>query len=146
MRPKTGALVGCLVNWPPMRARMLVALVALPLLGGCDYEGAAPGVRGQCAAASGEPLCVSSVETPEDACWKLVECGSIPVANEEEQNFFDYANCLNRFDAIGEHRSALSMACIEASTCDQLRFENGPNQPRNNSEGMPACLEYGDPE
>ena len=132
-----------------MRARILVALalLPLPLAGACGFDGAAPGVRGECATAIGEPLCEeAAIETSADACWKLVQCGSIPLANQEEENFFDYANCLDRFDRIGAHRSELSMACIAASTCDQLRFENGPNRPGNSSEAMPPCLEYGDPE
>lgn len=132
-----------------MRAKVLVALVLLqvPLLGACDFEAASPGVRGRCATAIGEPLCEDeAIETSADACWKLVQCGSIPVANLEDENFFDYANCITRFDEIGAHRSEVSMACIEASTCDQLRFDNGPDQPRNDSQGMPPCLEYGDPD
>ena len=131
-----------------MRARVWVALVlALPLLGGCEFETAAPGVRGQCATAVGEPLCQeNAIESAADACWKLVQCGSIPVANQEEENFFDYGNCVSRFDRLSEHRANLSMACIEVSTCDQLRFDNGPDRPGNYSEAMPPCLEYGDPE
>ncbi|MCP4448828.1 MAG: hypothetical protein GY811_26365 [Myxococcales bacterium] len=73
-----------------------------------------------CAATSGVPLCPGEkIESPEDACWKFIQCGSIPVASPEEESYFDYANCLAHFDSIGEHRSDLSMACIEVSTCDQ---------------------------
>ena len=132
-----------------MRAGVTVALVLfhVALVGACDFEGSAPGVRGQCATAIGEPLCESEeIESSSDACWKLVQCGSIPVASPEDENYFDYGNCLARFDAIGDHRSEVSMACIAASTCDQLRFEGGSNTPRTNSESLPPCLEYGDPE
>ncbi len=133
-----------------MRAGVLVVLsyfIGACSFGACSFDGAAPGVRGQCATAIGEPLCKDTpIETAADACWKLVQCGSIPVANEEEENYFDYSNCLDRVEGLSDHRYALSIACVAASTCDQLRFDNGPNQPGNYSEAMPACLEYGDPQ
>lgn len=132
-----------------MRARVLAALVLVipPLLVACDFDGAAPGVRGQCATAVGDPICDNvPIESSSDACWKLVQCGSIPVASAEDRDDFDYARCLARFDSIGDHRAEVSMACIEASTCDQLRFEGGRDTPRPNSESMPPCLEYGDPD
>jgi len=131
-------------------ARVGLCAVALSFLGSvaaCNFDAAAPGVRGQCATAVGDPLCEEeAIESASDAWWKLVQCGSIPVANPADENFFDYGNCIARFESLSEHRSALSMACIEASTCDQLRFENGPDRPRNSSESMPPCLEYGDPQ
>ncbi len=132
-----------------MRAGVLFVFpFVVPLfISGCSFDGAAPGVRGQCATAIGEPLCEDTpIETADDACWKLVGCGSIPVANEEEENYFDYSNCIDRIEGLSAHRQALSLACIEASTCDQLRFDNGPNRPGNSSEAMPPCLEYGDPQ
>ena len=128
-----------------MRAGVLLVLSLS--IHGCSFDGASPGVRGQCATAIGEPLCVDMpIETADGACWKLVGCGSIPVANEEDENYFDYSNCIDRIEGLSAHRHAISLACIEASTCDQLRFDNGPTRPGNSSESMPPCLEYGDPQ
>jgi hypothetical protein len=121
-----------------------LAVALLPLLA-CSFEEAAPGVRGQCAAAVGEPVCAEeAIENGEDACWKLVECGSIPVSSPEDEDFFDQPTCERYFEILSEHRYNLALACVAASTCDQLRFPDGQDTPSTNPERMPACLEYGD--
>jgi hypothetical protein len=124
----------------------MFALALVPLLA-CSFDEAAPGVRGQCATAVGEPVCDSeAIETGEDACWKLVECGSIPVVEPvpDDDDYFDQPQCELFFQRLSEHRYDVSLACIEAASCDQLRFEGGPDTPTRNPEGMPPCLEYGD--
>lgn len=115
----------------------------------CDFEEGAPGARGFCGASTGQPLCEDeSIEDAADACAKLVECASIPVSPpdgvDNPNDFFTYSTCVARIEGYPEHRQFVAVACIAASTCDQLRFVNGPNAPRNRSSDMPACLEYGD--
>ncbi len=127
-----------------MRGSIILALAVLPLAA-CSFDAAPPGVRGQCGATIGEPLCPPEViETGEDACWKLVECGAIPVASPEGEAFFDQPTCERYFERISGHRYNISLACVAASTCDQLRFQDGRNGPSTNPERMPICLEYGD--
>lgn len=129
-----------------MRGLTAIAITGLMLMYACAPDGAAPGVRGLCAAATGEPLCQETpIESPEDACTKLLECGSIPVANSEDNpNCFDYARCLRHFERLDDHRYDVSLGCVEISTCDQLRFPGGPDCPNPNDPQMPPCLEYGD--
>ena len=55
-----------------MRGSLILAMALLPLVA-CSFDEATPGVRGQCGATNGEPLCpADDLETGEDACWKLV--------------------------------------------------------------------------
>ena len=124
----------------------MFALALMPLLA-CSFDDATPGVRGPCATASGEPLCASeAIETGEDACWKLIECGSIPVVEPmpDDNRYFDQSECARHFEQLSDNRLKVALACVEASTCDQLRFRGGPEHPTRDPEGMPACLEYGD--
>ncbi len=127
-----------------MRRILILALALVPLVA-CSFDENAPGVRGPCGATNGEPLCpAESIVTGDDACWKLVQCGSIPIESEED-NIFDEPFCEFFFDRLSPHRYRISVACVAASTCDQLRFEDGPVNPRaDRPERMPLCLEYGD--
>lgn len=124
----------------------MFALALVPLLA-CGFDDAAPGVRGQCATAIGDPVCASeAIETGVDACRKLVECGSIPVVEPvpEDNRFFDQPECERFFERLSEHRFNLAVACMAAATCDQLRFVGGPDRPSDDPVDMPACLQYGD--
>ena len=114
----------------PMRGSLILAMALVPLVA-CSFDEATPGVRGQCGATNGEPLCpADDLETGEDACWKLVECNVIPVASPEGQVFFDEPACERFFERLSAHRFHIALACVAASTCNQLR--------------VPICLEYGD--
>ncbi len=127
-----------------MRGSFIFALALLPLAA-CSFEEASPGVRGQCGATNGEPLCpASAIENGEDACWKLVECNAIPIASPEGENYFDYAFCASYFERLDAHRYNISLACVATSTCDQLQFLDGPGEPSRTAERRPICLEYGD--
>lgn len=128
-----------------MRAFPLAAVVLT--MTGCSFDGSVPGVRQQCATASADPLCEPTiVTTPEEACWLLVECGSIPVLNPEgeEESYFDYGICVRFFERLDSHRLDVSLACLSRATCDELRFRGSPDQPRRGAEDAPQCLEYGD--
>lgn len=128
-----------------MRRSLILALALLPLVS-CSFDENAPGVRGPCGATNGEPLCpAESIVTGDDACWKLVQCGSIPVESDQEQNdVFDEPYCERYFDRLSPHRYDIAVACVAAATCDQLRFQDGPVTPSRNPERGPLCLEYGD--
>lgn len=117
----------------------------LPLLA-CSFEEAAPGVRGHCATATGDPVCPrEAVDNGEDACWKLVECAAIPLASPEDEDYFDQPFCLEFFERLSDARYDLAVACVSASTCDQLQFRNSPDGTGQfDNEGRPSCLIYGE--
>lgn len=122
----------------------MFVLALVPALA-CSFDDSAPGLRDQCATTVGQPFClVDPIESAEDACWRLVSCGSIPVASPEDQNYFDQPTCEAFLQRVSNHRFQIALACIETSTCDQLRFRDGSSHPSTNQERMPLCLEYGD--
>ena len=88
-----------------------------------------PGAEDRCARSPGELLgCPeTTVSTPEDACLRLVACGSIPL---DAENQFDYLACLNALEQLPRFRIDIALACVELSTCEELQEA--------------VCLEYGD--
>lgn len=125
----------------------LWALVCGGLLA-CDPSGSTPGLRGPCSTPSGEPLGCDEqpIETAEDACWKLVSCGAIPVANPDDDPdcCFDYTRCIDELGELEQLGHDFALACIEGATCDQLRWRGSPDRPTRNRAEMPACLQHGD--
>jgi hypothetical protein len=123
---------------------VLMALVALAA--SCDFEGSKPGVRGECSAYPGGPLqeCERvEVVSPEDACWRLVECGAIPVVNPEAEPdcCFDWARCVGYLEDLSDPQLELALACVEVSPCDSLKWNGSPNRPNDE---LPPCLAQGD--
>jgi hypothetical protein len=102
---------------------------------GCDYEGPKPGVQGICSMAAGTPLgCDDApIETADQACSKLVACNVIPVDDPNPDGAFDYPDCIDAINSLEDFRFDFTLACIEASSCDEL-----------NSTGPPLCFEHGD--
>jgi hypothetical protein len=118
--------------------RCLAATAALGfffVLGACDGT---DGTRGPCAAGGqilDDPTC-HDVETVDDACWKLVECGVIPLESEEGGPP-DWSNCVGWLEDMREHNRTLAIACVDAASCDQLLVNDSPNNPYE----RPDCLE-----
>jgi hypothetical protein len=77
----------------------------------------------------------------EDACWRLVQCGAIPVANPESEpdGGFDWSACVDFIERLPDQRFELALACIEASACDELKAGGGQARPSE----PPACLDQG---
>lgn len=112
-----------------MRAWTLVASLAL---GACGLgDDAADGTRAQCAE-GGEinNTCSTSITTAEQACWRMVDCGAIQLHRDERYDF-DWSRCVELIEGTGDSQARLIMACVAASTCDQLKA---------NAE---ACFAYG---
>ena len=98
-----------------------------------DVEGnPLQGVREPCSTAGGTLLGCDQppIDTPEDACWRLVECGAIPLEHEENW-VLDWASCVHDIERLSEPRYEFALECIETSSCDDLKVD--------------LCLQYGDP-
>lgn len=125
---------------------MRVVLIALAVVSAaCDFEGSKAGVRGECGATGAGPLqeCErTEVVSAEDACWRLVECGAIPVVNPEMEPdcCFDWARCVGFLEDLPDPQLELALTCVEAAPCDSLKWNGSPNRPNDE---LPPCLELG---
>lgn len=125
------------------------ALIALGLalsLAACGDDESLQGVREPCATASGTLLGCDDdpIESPEDACWRLVACGVIPLEHETDW-VLDWASCVREIERMSEARYDYTLQCIEASSCDDLKVDNSPVNPGSSDPTLPLCLQYGDP-
>ena len=112
---------------------MVAALVVA-----CDDTDPVDGTRGSCAWGGSALACVDGEETPEAACWKLVECAAIPL--DAPDNNFDWGRCVDYLSGLPDERGRFAIACVAASACDELR---GPGSPTDYYGGI-YCLEFGD--
>ncbi len=126
---------------------VLLALAAFGL-GACGDEGPLQGARSACSYAGGSGLDCNTVpiETPEDACWKLVGCGAIPLDEPDpDRNWvLDWARCVRTVENLQSFQETLALRCVEVASCDQLKNENSPTQPSGGEQSLPLCLQYGD--
>jgi hypothetical protein len=53
----------------------------------------------------------------------MVDCGAIPLHYENDQGARDWDNCVREIESFNADRRRLVMACIAASTCDELRSQ-----------------------
>jgi hypothetical protein len=97
----------------------------------CDDTDPKGGTRGICASGGAINDCPDPVVTPETVCWRMVECGAIPV--ESEMGGLDWASCVGVIEGSSDERATFIMACVAASACDELV---------SNSEYRP-CFEFG---
>ena len=91
------------------------------------------GARALCAEGGALDSCPDAPRTPEDACWKLVDCAAIPL---DTMNGFDWGRCVDGVMGLTDDRQRLVIDCIAASTCDALKPD-----PQS---GVIACLALGD--
>jgi hypothetical protein len=130
-----------------MRHRLLLACVSVALLSpACDLdEESIQGPRSACGQSEGNLLGCESpdIETPEDACWRLVECGVIPL-DHPENYVFDWSQCVRTVETMPQFRLDLTLACIQGSSCDQLKTDNSPENPSRGGDELPLCIQPGD--
>jgi hypothetical protein len=102
-------------------------------LGACGLgDDTADGSRARCAEGGAlNDTCASNLTTAEDACWRMVDCGAIPLHQEEDYEF-DWSRCRADIWDTGDIQERLIIACVGAATCDQLKYA-----PR-------ACFAYGE--
>ena len=105
---------------------------------GCDDEGAVQGHRGACASSSRAFVeCVDEpVDTPEDACWRLVECGVIPLSTEDG---YDWAACVRQIERLSAEEVEFALHCVETASCNDLLLFQSPTDPW----GDRLCFEFG---
>ena len=122
----------------PCRCAVLAAVLASLIA--CDDEGGAQGQRGPCASSAGSFAgCADEpIETIEDACWRLVECGVIPLEQHDpdRQWVTDWDECVRDLYRLTPEREQFVLSCIEAATCDDLRLPGRG--------GEPLCFDFGD--
>ena len=98
-----------------------MVFIALAACNGGDDT--ADGTRGLCAEGGELNDCKDVVQTPWDACWRMVDCGAIPV-HQNDENRDDFDNCITAIESMLAPAQQLTIACIGASTCDQLRLDD----------------------
>ena len=118
--------------------------VALVSMAACEDEAGVQGHRGPCAAGAAGAFvgCEDApIETSEDACWRLVECGVIPLVQNDPdlQWVTDWDECVSDLERLPEDRRAFVLDCIAAASCEDLLLNNSPTTPG----GEPLCYEFG---
>ena len=112
-------------------------LLAAVLCAACDTNGAHDGARGKCAAGGQVLGDCGEVSTPDDACWKLVDCGVMPV-DAADPNGIDWGRCVDRIEGMDQASQEVAVSCVSAASCDQLTVNQSPDNPYM----WPDCLEY----
>jgi hypothetical protein len=125
-------------------ASLLLAACGLIACGGDDTV---QGAHGRCAFGGELNDCPDAERTPEDACWRLVDCGAIPLYWEDPNpddpiRRFDWGQCVDYIASRTNDRQRIMMSCIAASVCDELRVFGSPNDPDRN---QIRCIRLGDP-
>jgi hypothetical protein len=114
--------------------------------GGCSSDANTLGARGSCAYGGVLTDCPDAARTAEAACWRLVDCGAIPVAYESPDNpgdrRFDWGACVDFLEGQTADRRRVMIQCVAASICDELRAPGSPESP---NPAEVRCLRLGDP-
>jgi hypothetical protein len=114
----------------PMKGWTSFLLLALAACSAGDDV--ADGTRDLCAEGGELNACSSVPGSPREACWRLVDCGAIPLQRGTEDYEEDWDRCVRDLEDMPEASRRLVIGCIGASTCDQLRLDND------------ACFRFGD--
>lgn len=116
---------------------VLVVVLASACTAGDDT---ASGARARCAEGGALNDCPDSERTPQAACWRLVDCGAISIASGGMANNFDWGKCVDTIDGALGVAQTLVINCIAASTCDALKVQGSPDDPRRD---QMACFRLG---
>jgi len=107
-----------------MRAWTCLGLaLALAACGASDDT--TDGTRGSCAAGGALTGCADTPRTAEGACWRLVDCGAIPL-HADDDGIFDWGNCVDDLERLSDTGEALTIDCIATSSCDALQVDSSP--------------------
>lgn len=103
-----------------MKWRTLVLAALCACSAGDDT---AEGTRALCAEGGALNECRGDATTPREACWRMVDCGAIPVHQGGE---FDWDECVGAIESLDVVQQQLVVSCVNASTCDQLKNDARP--------------------
>jgi hypothetical protein len=97
--------------------------LSLALLVGCSAsdDEVYLGGRAQCEFGGTLTDCENARRDVKSACWRLVDCGAIPLHYETNMNELDWDTCVGRLETAREAERTVVIACIASSTCDELR-------------------------
>ena len=124
-----------------MTGRLAIAVVCVGLSACGAGDDTNEGTRGLCAQGGALVDCPDAPRTAQGACWRLVDCGAISVQSDNA-NRFTWGRCVDELERLIEARRELVIACIAASTCDELRVAGSPRTPDPNAM---HCLRFGGP-
>ncbi len=108
-----------------MRCWTRILILALAACGAGDDT--ADGTRARCAEGGALNDCEDAARTPEDACWRMVDCGALEL-HSDNNNRFDWDNCVNTLERRATVQQRLIISCIATSTCDQLKLRSERGQ------------------
>ena len=114
-------------------------LVLLSLCACSAGDDTSTGAHAKCSEGGAINSCDTDVVTAQDACWKLVDCGAIPVSSDKDGRF-DWGACVDTIEGTIDVGQQLTIACIGASSCDALKVEGSPDQPNPH---QISCLNLG---
>ncbi|HEY4238903.1 MAG TPA: hypothetical protein VGM88_03775 [Kofleriaceae bacterium] len=119
------------------------AVLVLALAACSAGDDTVAGTRGQCAEGGALEDCPAAEQTAEGACWRLVDCGAIPLDSDDPNAtyIFDWGKCVDGIDGLTADRQRLVIDCIAASACDALRVQGSPTNPNT---GQMQCIRIGD--
>jgi hypothetical protein len=120
-----------------------LALAAFGVIAACGGDDTVQGAHGQCAYGGELNDCPDAARTTEGACWRLVDCGAIPINYDPDDNRFDWGRCVDFLDRQTSDRQRIMINCIAASICDELRTDGSPESPNPNDI---RCIRIGDPQ
>ena len=104
--------------------------LALSAAAGCNAgDDTTDGTRARCGTGGALTSCPDPARTAEAACWKLVDCGVIPL-NRDQADGFDWGLCVDGIQRQTADIEGLIISCIAASSCDALIVEGSPQRPR----------------
>ena len=117
----------------------LAALVACAAAAACDNTNEVDGTRGPCGFGGDLSACPASALTSDGACWRLVDCGAIPL--DANGNGFDWGRCVDAIEGMTADRQTFVIDCVASSTCDALKVGGSPADPYENV----FCFNFGAP-
>jgi hypothetical protein len=124
-----------------MKGCIAVALtLALMGLAACGTDDdTTDGTRAFCAQGGALTDCPDTERSAQGACWRMVDCGAIAVASENE-NRFTWGRCVDLLERQTADRQRLVINCVAASTCSELRVPGSPQAP--NTDEI-RCFRFG---
>jgi hypothetical protein len=111
----------------------LLASLALAIIACGSGDDTVEGARGECATGGALNDCPPAEQTPDGACWRLVDCAAIPL-RADMNNVFDWGSCVNYVESLTDDRERLIISCIAASACDALKVQGSPDKPQINDQ------------